>query len=212
MSVYYTYLIGWKNLNKWYYGVKYSKDSDPEKFWKEYFTSSIYVERMRQQYGEPDVIQIRKTFSDPQKARLWEHKVLKRMNVVINENWLNKTDNICFDSVLMSEIGKTKTGDKNNFYGRKHTDEFKQRMSVKQKSLVTDEKRKKISDSIKRKHANGEYKHIYNEDTRRKISESNKGQIPWNKGGTLTEEHKKKIGDSERKTKALLKDKDKGEV
>jgi hypothetical protein len=209
MSKYYTYLIGWKNLNKWYYGVKYSKDSDPEKFWKEYFTSSSHVNNMRQKNGEPDVVQIRKIFDDPQKARMWEHRVLKRMKVVINENWLNKTDNICFDPKLMSEIGKTKRGKDNNFYGRNHTDDYKLKMSIKQKSLMTEEKRKKISEAIKRKHANGEYKHIYNDETSKKISESNKGQIPWNKGGTLTEEHKKKISESEKETKSLLKGKNK---
>lgn len=209
MSKYYTYLIGWKNLNKWYYGVKYSKDSDPEKFWKEYFTSSSHVNNMRQKNGEPDVVQIRKIFDDPQKARMWEHRVLRRMKVVINENWLNKTDNICFDPKLMSEIGKTKRGKDNNFYGRNHTDDYKLKMSIKQKSLMTEEKRKKISEAIKRKHANGEYKHIYNDETSKKISESNKGQIPWNKGGTLTEEHKKKISESEKKTKSLLKGKNK---
>lgn len=206
MSKYYTYLIGWKNLNKWYYGVKFSKDSDPQKFWKEYFTSSSYVDEMRQRCGEPDVIEIRKTFSDQQKARKWEHKVLKRMNVVLSENWINKTDNICFDPKIMSNIGKTKTGQKNNFYGRNHADDCKIKMSIKQKSLMTEEKRKRISDAIKRKHANGEYKHIYNEKTSKKISDSNRGQIPWNKGGKLTEEHKRKIGESEKRTKSLLKD------
>lgn len=204
MSKYYTYLIGWKNSNKWYYGVKYSKDSDPEKFWKEYFTSSVHVDEFRKKYGEPDVIQIRRIFSDKQKARNWEHKVLKRMKVVTNESWLNKTDNKCFDPDLMSEIGKTKIGEKNNFYGKNHSDEFKKNMSIKQKSLMTEEKRKKISESIKKKHANGEYKHVYNEETSKKISESNKGQVPWNKGGKLTEEHKKKISESEKRTKSIL--------
>lgn len=202
---YYTYLIGWKNLNKWYYGVKYSKDADPKLFWKEYFTSSLVVESVRRENGEPDVIQIRKVFGDQDKARRWEHKVLRRLKVVVNDKWLNRTDNICFDSKLMSDIGKTKTGEKNNFYGKNHSDEYKTKMSIKQKSLMTEEKRKKISEAIKRKHANGEYKHIYNEETSKKISDSNKGQVPWNKGGKLTEEHKKKIGESEKKTKSLLK-------
>ena len=108
MPIFYTYLIGWSHCNKWYYGVRYSKNSNPDELWKTYFTSSEYVTEFRELNGEPDVILIRKQFDDPQKARLWEHKVLKKMKVVDNKNWLNKTDNICFDSELMSKIGKTK--------------------------------------------------------------------------------------------------------
>jgi hypothetical protein len=205
MLKYYTYLIGWRKINKWYYGVKYSKDANPETFWKKYFTSSTIVSEIRKEYGEPDIVQIRKTFSNSQKARKWEHKVLKRMKVVIGEKWLNKTDNICFDPKLMSEIGKTKRGELNNFYGKKHSIEYKENMSKKQKLIMTEEKKKRISEAIKRKHANGEYKHIYSEETSKKISQSNKGQIPWNKGGKLSEDHKKKISESEKRTKSLLK-------
>ena len=71
---------------------------------------------------------------------------------------------------------------------------------------MTEEKRKKISDSIKKKHDNGEYSHIYTKDREQKISKSNKGQIPWNKGKTLTDEHKKKISESEKNTKSKLKE------
>ena len=74
MPIFYTYLIGWSHCNKWYYGVKYSKNSNPDELWKTYFTSSEYVTEFRELNGEPDVILIRKQFDDPQKARLWEHK------------------------------------------------------------------------------------------------------------------------------------------
>ena len=202
MTIYYTYLIGWSKLNTYYYGVKYGKDSNPLNFWKTYFTSSKAVADFRKLNGEPDLLQIRKTFECAESARLWEHRVLKRMRVVYKSEWLNRTDNICFDPVLMSEIGKTKTGDKNNFFGKTHSEEYKTKSSEKQKSLMSDEKRKRISDAIKRKHANGEYKHIYNEETAMKISKSNTGQTPWNKSGTLTIEHKRKISESEKMTKS----------
>ena len=75
-------------------------------------------------------------------------------------------------------------------------------MSEKQKSIMTDEKRKKISEAIKKKHLNGEYKHIYKDADRiRKISEANKGTLPWTTGKKLTEEHKRKISETEKKTK-----------
>jgi hypothetical protein len=113
-NLYYTYLIGWSKLNKFYYGVRYSKNCTPEDLWKTYFTSSKYVRKFRKENGEPDIIQIRKTFNDSLKARLFENKVLKRLNVIKNEKWLNKTDNISIDPICalkgtLSHIGKKRS-------------------------------------------------------------------------------------------------------
>lgn len=43
----YTYLIGWSNHNKWYYGRRTAKNCHPNEFWKTYFTSSKYVKEFR---------------------------------------------------------------------------------------------------------------------------------------------------------------------
>ena len=86
----YTYLIGWKEKNLWYYGVRYSKDCDTNDLWESYYTSSKYVQKAREKYGEPDVIQVRKTFGDAKRAIKWEKDVLRRMNVLNKDNWLNK--------------------------------------------------------------------------------------------------------------------------
>lgn len=45
---------------------------------------------MRSTYGEPDVITIRKLFSDPKEALAWEQKVLRRLNVLHDQRWLNQ--------------------------------------------------------------------------------------------------------------------------
>lgn len=88
----YTYLIGWSKHNKFYYGVRYAKNCSPNDLWKTYFTSSNVVKRFRLINGDPDIIQIRKTFKTKDKAILWEHKVLKRMNVLKKSSmWLNKS-------------------------------------------------------------------------------------------------------------------------
>jgi hypothetical protein len=93
----YTYCIGWTVNNVRYYGVRYAKNCNPSDLWISYFTSSKFVEIQREQYGEPDIIQIRKTFgNNPEKAKLWEDKVLRRLNVVDKDNWLNKTKNDSF--------------------------------------------------------------------------------------------------------------------
>jgi hypothetical protein len=89
----YTYLIGWSKHDKWYYGVEYSKNqlkiANPKNLWTVYFTSSKQVALFRKKYGEPDVVQVRKTFDCPQKAILWETKVLKRLNAPESKKWLN---------------------------------------------------------------------------------------------------------------------------
>ena len=94
----YTYLIGWTNINKWYYGVEYGMKknpcANPENFWKSYFTSSNIVEYYRHTYGEPDVIQIRKIFNVglPEERMIksihWEKKVLNKIDIT-NDKWIN---------------------------------------------------------------------------------------------------------------------------
>ena len=64
----------------------------PDDLWTKYFTSSKYVQVFREEHGEPDVIEVRQTFNDSLQAREWEEKVLRRMGVVKNNCWLNKSD------------------------------------------------------------------------------------------------------------------------
>lgn len=74
----------------WYYGVRYKRACTPTDLWKVYFTSSKYVHQARIEYGEPDVIQVRKVFDDSKKARQWEEKVLNRMRVVEDTRFVNR--------------------------------------------------------------------------------------------------------------------------
>ena len=96
MKTPYTYLIGWTQLNKWYYGVKFAKNCHPDQFWISYHTSSPDVKVLREQFGEPDVVQIRRVFESRKNtdtsddARLWEHKVLRRIKAVKKSEWINK--------------------------------------------------------------------------------------------------------------------------
>ena len=101
MNVPYTYLIGWSSLNKWYYGVRYAKKCHPSDLWNPYRTSSKLVNKFILKNGEPDVVVVRRTFNSINKARLWEQKVLIRLNVVKNEKWINSHNTIAFDSSLV---------------------------------------------------------------------------------------------------------------
>ncbi len=93
----YTYLIGWTKLNKWYYGVEYANNlqrvANPRNLFNTYFTSSRTVSDLIKKVGNPDVISVRKTFASSDEAREWEHKVLRRMQVIHKDQWINMTNN-----------------------------------------------------------------------------------------------------------------------
>ena len=148
----YTYLIGWSKLNKWYYGSRYAtKDKclyesgcHPDDLWETYHTSSDLVTSFREEHGEPDVIEIRKTFSNADDAKAWEHRILQRMNVVKNDKWINDNDKLG-PPILIGEKhpnygtnhteewkkkqSERMTGEKNPNYGTKHTEEWKKKIS-----------------------------------------------------------------------------------
>jgi len=101
----YTYLIGWKQHNKFYYGVRYSKDCNKSELWKSYFTSSNHVKKFSEENGDPDIIQVRKTFDDPDMARKFETKLLRRIKAKDRSDFLNQTDNISI-SLEAAERGR----------------------------------------------------------------------------------------------------------
>lgn len=162
----YTYLIGWTAHNKWYYGVRFADYSEndtanPSELWVSYFTSSKHVQRFREQFGEPDLIEIRKTFTNKETARLWEHKVLRRLKVTLREDFLNQSDAISIPSqkgIPKPEGHGEKVG---NFHrGRKRSDETRRKISMIAKNR------------------------IHSEESNRKRSEKLKGRTTWNKGLT----------------------------
>ncbi len=87
----YTYLIGWRDLDRWYYGVRYARGCHPDDLWTNYYTSSSLVNGYRKTYGEPNVIEVRRTFLSQADAREWGYKVLRRINAIHNEKWLNRS-------------------------------------------------------------------------------------------------------------------------
>jgi hypothetical protein len=99
LSIYqpFTYLIGWSKLDRWYYGVRHKYGTSPSDLWSKYFTSSKIVRKFREEHGEPDVIQVRKTFSNKKAARDYELKVLRRMKVTKDDRWLNKACGYAID-------------------------------------------------------------------------------------------------------------------
>lgn len=121
----YTYLIRWTELNISYYGVRYAQDCNPSDLWNPYKTSSKHVAKFIAEHGEPDVIQVRKTFIEVPVAQDWEHRVLKRIKAVNSNKWLNKTNN----KSIAPQYGEEhphygKKGEAHHCYGIKKSVEF----------------------------------------------------------------------------------------
>lgn len=172
----YTYIIGWSNHSKWYYGVRYSEDCNPKDMWVTYFTSSKHVREFRKLYGNPDIIEVRKVFSTKAEALLWEEKVLRRMKVRSRDDFLNKTD---------SHAPPIMRGNEHPLYGIGHTDETKRKMSLnsigKNKGVPkSEEHRRKISEARKKNWStNTELKNKFSEKMKNNTyGTSNKGWVP----------------------------------
>lgn len=88
----YTYYIKWTKFNKSYYGRRTAKGCHPSDFWISYKTSSDYVKDFIKEFGDPDVIQIRRIFNSIIDCNRWEEKVLRRLNAAKSEIWLNKSN------------------------------------------------------------------------------------------------------------------------
>lgn len=142
MTIPYTYLLKHIPTGKLYYGCRFAEGCSPSDFWNSYKTSSKLVKALIAEYGEDSFIyEIRKTFTDKNKAREWETKVLRKMKVRLREDFLNMTDNISISPEAASKGKKGKIGiykiskeqinaiRKANT-GLKRSDEVKQKMSI----------------------------------------------------------------------------------
>jgi hypothetical protein len=113
MTIYnipYTYQIIWSSTGMKYYGVRYAKNCHPNDLWQTYFTSSVKVAEYVKEHGNPDIIQIRKTFSGDDavnKAKVWEHRVLRKMKVIYRNDYLNEGDS---RSISPAASSKARTG------------------------------------------------------------------------------------------------------
>lgn len=88
----FTYLIKHIPSGKVYYGLRYAKGCKPADLWTTYFTSSKDIQHLIDTDGiDSFEYQIRKVFTDPLKAIEWEKRVLKKMNAIYNESFINRS-------------------------------------------------------------------------------------------------------------------------
>lgn len=182
----YTYLLGWRDLDIWYYGSRSANKLEPQKdLLFKYQTSSVHVKKFILENGLPDVVKVHKLFETKVDAETYETKFLKKVNAKTSQRWLNKSNNT-FPHVCYTRTEKHKLLISNANKGRIRSRELKEKLSKIhnerfQHGAAGPNKGKKFSDEWKRK-----------------ISESNKGKHskPVNLGRQHTDETKKKISSS----------------
>ena len=108
----YTYLIGWTDLDVWYYGRRTAKGCHPEELFITYFTSSNIVDDVRAEYGEPDVIKVHKYFSTIDACKKQEERFLKRVGAAKNPRFLNLSNG----DLKWDGTGKIAVCDRNENY------------------------------------------------------------------------------------------------
>lgn len=132
-TVPFTYLVGWSAHGIFYYGVRFAQGCAPADLWTSYFTSSKHVKQARLDFGEPDIVQVRRTFESIAEAREWEHRVLRRMKVKWRADFLNRTDNKCWPDNR----------------GVRRTEEFKRRLSeIHRGKVLSAEHKAKIAAAV----------------------------------------------------------------
>lgn len=174
MQIPFTYLIGWSSHNIWYYGVRYAKNATPDSLWTTYFTSSKAVKELKGRIGDPDVIQIRKTFNTKEEAVLWESTVLRRIKACDRDDFLNKARSTPIKFALCGS---------KHWLGKNHSEETKEKMKAwierarSENRLDNGWANKKHSEETKQKmrewNANRPAASL---ETRQKISEASKGR------------------------------------
>ncbi len=232
----YTYIIGWTSLNKWYYGSSYGteKKAHPSQLWSTYFTSSRYVKAFREEYGEPDFIQVTNTFASSEETKEFERYVLKFIDAKRNPKFLNrsngdghyggvgKVSEETRNRISVSMKGKlkgiplteeTKKKISESSKGRVHTEETKQKLRTHNLGKKhTSEAIQKIAEAGKRLCKEETKKKISESTrgrkrsaiTRQKISLSAKGRTPPNKGKSPSLEVRQKMSESAKKRRGRL--------
>jgi tRNA-dihydrouridine synthase len=169
----FTYLIGWTELDIFYYGVRYSKDCHPDDLWSSYFTSSTPVKKFRKLNGEPDLIKVDFVFYTAKEATAYEHQFLKENNCVKDSKWLNLGNGgEDFCNLECSEETRQKMR-------KPKSEETRQKMSdARRGKKLSEEHCKNISDAQKGK--------THSDEAKQKISDARRGK-------KLSEEHKQKM-------------------
>lgn len=170
----YTYLIGWSKLKLYYYGVRFAKGCHPDEFWISYHTSSRSVHECIEMHGSPDIVTIRRIFTNIETARKWETKVLKRLKVVLRTDFLNKTDNISI-APMCGDNNPAKRPEVKAKIAASVSKYYEDKPGTNAGKTWSDEKTREWGDARKGSN-NPFYGHTHSVENRRLISERQQGE------------------------------------
>ena len=194
-TVPYVYFIGWTKLKKYYYGVQYRNGCNPKNLFTTYFTSSKSVNSIIEEFGLPDIVEVRKTFKQKHDALLHEHKVLRRLNVKNREDFLNKTNGRDWKQ---TSDGLTWIRNHNDPQKATEVKYIKNKDEIPNGWVIGF---KAQSDYQKQKASEWSSNHRHSKETLKVMSEAQKGNKNHRYGKKATQEHIKKLKDSSLKGK-----------
>jgi hypothetical protein len=135
----YTYLIGWRNLDTWYYGSRSANKDEPEDdLFVKYYTSSKVVKAFIEKNGKPDVIRVHRRFHTKKESESHESRFLKRVGAMDSHRWLNQSNN------TFPHVNYTRS------------QETREKIAAAKRGVkASEETRAKMSESHKRRYAEG---------------------------------------------------------
>lgn len=199
----YTYLLGWRDRDIWYYGYRGANETAPENDLPFYLSSSEEVYDTIRLYGYPDVEKVHKLFASKDEAKAFETKFLHRVNAVKSPRWLNKHDGGPNWGVARFFSDEHKRRISESKKGHKHSDEAKKAMSESRKEyMASDEGKEHLATMIANRDPKANVGKKRSEETKRKISETKKarsaqeGYINPTKGVAKSDETKRLISEA----------------
>ena len=183
MNIYqpFTYKITFRPTGQSYYGVRTKKHCHPGELWTCYFTSSRRIQQLITEFGTSAFdFEIRRTFTTKAEAIAWEHRVLTRLDVVNNSQWLNENvggKRFTTMGPLSEEhkraVSKAMTGLKR----KPLSEETKRKISEKRKGQPTHNKGKPMSEEQKKLLSQVRTGYKSSEETKAKIGAASRGRI-----------------------------------
>lgn len=196
----YTYLIGWREQDIWYYGYRSANKKPPkDDLWIDYFTTSEYVKLHIEEHGQPDVIRIHKLFNSTAEAREYEKKFIDRVNAVRSPRWLNKHNSgvkFYADEEAIRKRTETIKAFNQTPEGKEMIRKRSEKTSVSRKKWYQKPENQEQISEINERRTKSIRDFYQTEEGKELLKEKglrSRGRTPWNKGVPKTQEARRNL-------------------